>query len=206
MTDAELRAAYAEALAVRGAAARSECPTADALQALVDRAGPEAARLTTLDHVMRCPACHHEFELLRALRAAAPTPARPLGLRWLAAAAVVAAALTATLYFRVDGASNGPVLRDGGSTPVLIAPTGTVEAGDARVLRWRPATGATHYAVELMLGDSVLYAAAVRDTTVALPDSIVLERGRPYGWWVRARQADGSERASPFGTFTARSP
>jgi hypothetical protein len=36
------------------------------LLALVERSGSEEARLALLDHVMACPHCHAEFELLRA--------------------------------------------------------------------------------------------------------------------------------------------
>jgi hypothetical protein len=36
------------------------------LLTLVERSGSEEARLALLDHVMACPHCHAEFELLRA--------------------------------------------------------------------------------------------------------------------------------------------
>jgi hypothetical protein len=45
---------------------REACPEVERLLALVERSGSEEARLALLDHVMACPHCHAEFELLRA--------------------------------------------------------------------------------------------------------------------------------------------
>jgi hypothetical protein len=55
-------------LAMRAEAAlgREGCPDVERLLALVERSGSEEARLALLDHVMACPHCHAEFELLRA--------------------------------------------------------------------------------------------------------------------------------------------
>jgi anti-sigma factor RsiW len=68
MTERRLRQSYDMMLALRSEAApgRERCPEVERLSALVDRSGSEKARLALLDHVMACPHCHAEFELLRA--------------------------------------------------------------------------------------------------------------------------------------------
>jgi hypothetical protein len=57
---------------------RERCPELDRLLALVERSGSEEGRLAVLDHVMACPHCHAEFELLRAAhRATGEQPRAP---------------------------------------------------------------------------------------------------------------------------------
>ena len=49
---------------------------------LVRREGAEQSRRTPLDHVMACPSCRHEFDLLRAVeQAGVESGARPRA-RW----------------------------------------------------------------------------------------------------------------------------
>ncbi len=93
MTDARLQELYQQMLDAREDADRAHCPAPEDLQALVAREGAEAERLATLDHVMACRSCQREFELLRALRRAAPQERRwrPVTLA-LAASIVVAVA------------------------------------------------------------------------------------------------------------------
>jgi hypothetical protein len=154
---------------------------------------------------MQCAPCRGEFELLRALREAAPARRRfALPPRWLAAAAVVALVATSTLLWRLDGTGD-PVMRASADDVPLVEPTGVVSAAEARTLVWHAVPEATRYAVELFVGDSVRYAAEVRDTVLALPDSVTLAPGE-HGWWVRARYADGAERISRFERFTVRAP
>jgi hypothetical protein len=68
MSERRLRQSYDMLLAMRaeGAPGREICPEVDRLLGLVERSGTEDARLGVLDHVMACPHCHAEFELLRA--------------------------------------------------------------------------------------------------------------------------------------------
>jgi hypothetical protein len=205
MTDAELRSAYARAMAVRGLGERAACPTPDAIQALVERTVSEPERLTTLDHVMQCVPCHDEFELLRALREGAPASRRfALPPRWIAAAAAVVLVVTSTILWRLDEPERG-VMRAGADGVSLLEPTGVVSASEARTLIWNAVPEATRYVVELFAGDSVRYAAEVRDTVLTIPDSVALAPGE-HGWWVRARYSDGAERISRFQRFTVRAP
>ncbi len=63
-----LRQSYDMMLAIRAETApgREQCPDVERLLSLVERSGAEEARLALFDHVMACPHCHPEFELLRA--------------------------------------------------------------------------------------------------------------------------------------------
>lgn len=205
MTDAELRAAYGQAIGARKSSERASCPLPEAIQALVERTAPEAERLATLDHVMQCESCRTEFELLRALREAQPVSrSSRMPKPWLAAAAAVAIIATSILMWRaVD--SPDPVMRTGGEAVPIVQPVGIVDAADARAFVWNAVPEATRYTVELFAGDSVRYTAEVRDTALVLPDSVRLAPGE-HGWWVRARYADGAERTSRFQRFTVLNP
>lgn len=73
-----LRQSYDMMLAIRAEAGlgREACPEVERLLGLIERSGSEEGRLALLDHVMACPYCHAEFELLRATHRAsgAQTP------------------------------------------------------------------------------------------------------------------------------------
>lgn len=74
-----LRQSYDMMLALRAEAAlgREQCPDVERLLSLVERNGPEETRLALFDHVMACPHCHAEFELLRATHRASGEHAPP---------------------------------------------------------------------------------------------------------------------------------
>lgn len=201
MNDERLRDAYARVLEERGGD-RDGCPSLDEIVALVRRDGAEASRLTTLDHVMGCPRCQREFELLRAVDEAGGAEARsaaphPRWQRW------VPMALAASLVLAVgviagDRLRRGDVdpLRAGGDDVVLASPAdgATVERATPVVLAWRPVRGAGRYAVELLTVDGALaFEGETADTTliVAAP----LAPGE-YRWLVRAQAADATERRS----------
>ncbi len=67
MSDERLRQTYDRLLALRVEVTgdRSHCPPIERLAALVRREEDEDARLLLLDHVMACPFCQAEFELVR---------------------------------------------------------------------------------------------------------------------------------------------
>ena len=187
MTDSQLRDIYTRSLTKR-----AECPSPDALEALVTRAGAEESRLATLDHVMSCVACKQDFELLRAIHAAEQvnTQARPRRsvTPWLAAAVVLVAAgaLTVTELKR-------PNPTRGSSPSSDIALVGAMNGS----LVWRAIPDAVRYDVEIVdaSGVTIFHAsvASAGDTTAALPTTL------PSGslsWWVRATLRDGSERRS----------
>lgn len=78
MSDDRLRRSYDRLLAIRADIGhdRTGCPAVERVAALVRREEDEESRLALLDHVMACPFCQAEFELLRvASRASDEQPA-----------------------------------------------------------------------------------------------------------------------------------
>jgi hypothetical protein len=194
MNDSELRVIYTRALTKR-----ADCPTPEALIALVTQTGSEASRLATLDHVMSCASCQQDFELLRAIHAAEQANAgtttststttttrfRRTPMRWLAAATVVIAAGALTLTLAKPSPS--PV-RGGRSADVPLV-------GDENgTLVWRAVPDVVRYEVEIVdASGQTIFHSRVTDTTTAVPANL------PVGslsWWVRATLRDGSERRS----------
>ncbi|HEX5179284.1 MAG TPA: hypothetical protein VFW04_08150 [Gemmatimonadaceae bacterium] len=190
MTDARLQELYREALAARDASPGTSCPQPEALQALVNRDGTEQERLATLDHAFACASCSQELELLRALRAAAPTvrPSR-LATPWVIAASAIIAVAAAAIALR-STSTGRTEMRGPAARGVVLAPT----IAHASVLRWHAVPRAVSYLVEVMDGQgAVLAAGTTADTSFALPTRL---RGSPVPneqWWVRARLSDGSE-------------
>lgn len=196
MSDARLQELYQRALDARGERARASCPSPEMLRALVAREGGESARLATLDHVMSCRECQREFELLRAMAAAAPVERRwrvpvPLAL----AASLLIAAAAGVVGVRTLTRPGDDVMRGGAEGVSLIAPS----AGAPRLLRWRAVPSAISYRVEVLTySGTVVSGATTTDTVAAIPDSVSLSSGARYLWWVRARRADGTELRSPM--------
>ena len=82
MSDERLRNTYDRMLTFRAETTsdRSACLPVERLGALVRREEDEESRLTLLDHVMSCPFCQAEFELLRiAARASDAVEMPPTG-------------------------------------------------------------------------------------------------------------------------------
>lgn len=197
MNDARLQELYQRALDARGERVRAGCPTPEMLRALVAREGAESTRLATLDHVMACRECQREFELLRAIAAAAPPAPRwrvsaPLAL----AASLLLVVAASVVGIRALSRPGDDVMRGGGAEGVsLITPASETP----RVLRWHRVPGAISYRVEVLTDSGALLSGATTtDTSAAIPDSVPLPEGARYLWWVRAHRADGTELRSPM--------
>jgi hypothetical protein len=204
MSDEALRRAYREGRAAP--AGRSDCPAPEAIAALVARDGEEPERLAVLDHVMTCEACRQDFELLRAVEHSLPQEA-PNQLRTLALAASVVLALGAGTWMLRGGPARlaDDTVRGGAGGFALVTPPAGAETARPVVLRWHGVPEARSYAVELLGEDGApVRAWSTADTALAIADSIPLEAGRSYAWWVRARRTDGSEVRSPVARFTLR--
>ena len=96
----------------------------------------------------------------------------------------------------VDGTSRRAV--------VVVTPADgdTVRPGTLR-FAWHPVAPNATYVFKLTDDtSSVRWKIDTADTTVALPDSVHLERGRSYNWWVDALTADG--RAATTGVMQFR--
>lgn len=216
LLDDELQRRYLRWLAARPPRDRAACPAPGAIRALVERHGAEADRLATLDHVMACPACRADFELLRTLERAgaaigavpsARHRAGPMAARWLALAASVLLVLGGVLWLR--RADEPGVLRGAETAVRLVEPRGELPAGAAPRLVWRAVPGAVGYRIEVLdeAGEPVaaLATGSPGDTVAPLPAGALRPGGR-YQWWVRARLADGSELRSGFQSFRLRAP
>jgi hypothetical protein len=197
MTDTELQEAYRAAIASRGSTSRTRCPSAEDLLALVERSGPEEARLETLDHVMSCADCHREMALLQAIHTAQPRRAVVMPRHWLAAAGLLIALGAGTLLTRSVFVSGRPDLVRGTPTSAdegvaIVAPT-ALPAGGLHTLTWHSVPRGMQYTVEVLDPDGrVLFSKETSDTVATvgtLPSA-------PASWWVRATLSDGTERRS----------
>lgn len=195
--DERLRLAYRAALDARDVvsqSARRSHPEPEALVAVAERSGSEAARLEVLDHVMSCNACRHELDLVRASLAAAAMPRQRT---WFRSPAVGLMAIAATLllvagvklFFTSGDVETGPRLR--GGSAVTTYPVRWLPAGAAG-FAWRPVTDASTYRLEVIdeAGTAVVDS-TMRDTTFVLFDAAASNR-RGLTWTVTAILGDGS--------------
>ena len=202
MNDERLRDLYQKSLAQGPASA---CATPEQLLDLVRREGSEDSRLRTLDHVMACPSCRREFDLLRAVeQAGVESGARPSRVRWqwqrmapLALAASLLLALGVTIALNRAG-ERPDQPRGAGSGVTLLAPAAQVPAHELVTFAWRPVRHANRYVLELLEGSGgkVVLSRETSDTVLVL-DPRLLQPGAEYQWWVRAVTPAG-ELASPL--------
>lgn len=201
MSDERLRELYTAALA--GRPADQAHPAPEALAALARRAGPEADRLATLDHVMSCAGCRRDFDLLRTVeRAGVQAGVAGRGAarrRWfmptaLAASLLLAVGLGRQLLRHPDDATRG------GETGALalVQPGSEMPAGQPVSFAWRPVAGASRYELELLDSrGAVAASAATADTSASPAEARALPPGE-YRWWVRALLVDSRTVRSPL--------
>jgi len=208
LTDENLRAAYQRALAARAAPERERCASPEDLLAVIRKGGPEAKRLETLDHVMGCPACRPELDLLRSLEEASAETAEAPAKRWgwvpsLALAAALVLGIGAAL--KLSGKDDGAVERGGGDAVTLVAPPAEIEAGAPVTFSWQPVPGASRYQLELLDEKGALvFAKTTEATSAILDDAIRLAPGATYRWWVRAAVGSAEPRASSMRSLRLR--
>jgi len=189
VTEARLKDAY-QAYLARTRAARTSCPSPEAIQALVRREGDEAGRLATLDHVMGCGECRAELDLLRTVEDAgvrAGAVSAPGRGRWVMPAALVATLLVAVGLGRAVLRPADDTVRSGNVARVeLVAPGAEVTAGAPVSFAWRPVEGAARYRLEVLdqAGDLAIEA-ETHDTTLTSDSAARLPPGS-YQWWVIA--------------------
>jgi len=205
MTDDHLRQAYARATALRNDPERANCPSPEALLELAGRDGSEERRLRTLDHVMACPDCRQEFELLRAIELGRRDQTseavrrihwrRPLSISLvtaLAAGLALVAVLKPNLSLRRESSD---VVRGTAAGAALVAPAAdtivTVSSPGQLAFVWRPVTGARRYTLEVLTPEgSVRAMRETTDTTAVIPRSEI--GAGELRWGVRS-QMDGGE-------------
>jgi len=180
----------------------------DVLAAYLDRALPAAERRVAEDHLAECVTCRDELVDISKLVAD-----RARVRRWPRLATPVAAVAAAAIAFAVVGpwrAAPGPraarddpmresTLVDGASRRAVAVVTpaegDTVTPGTLR-FAWHSVAPNATYLLNLADETSVVWTKDLSDTTIALPDSVQLKRGRSYNWWVDALAADGQATTS----------
>jgi hypothetical protein len=193
MNDERLRELYARSGARAGAA--GEHPSPEAIAALARREGGEAERLATLDHVMSCPDCRSDFDLLRSVERAGTSERSGGGTArraWLMPAALAASLALAVGVGSAVLRSPGDDATRGGDAGglVLVAPGAEAPAGDEVTFAWRGVAGTRRYELELLdASGNVAVAAETADTVVSPAAARSLPPG-DYRWWVRAATSD----------------
>jgi len=120
----------------------------------------------------------------------------PTGRRWLAP--------SAPSSVRESVAHRGPTIAASGA-PTLLTPKSDVDG--LPTFSWTAVSGARRYRLTLYdHSGHVVYESEVTDTTLALPDSIVLARAVVYGWQVEARTGIDRWTPSELAIFTLAAP
>ena len=201
MNDHELRDEYERALGAKDRAGQPSALPLDRLESLVAREGAEADRLRALDIAMSTAEGRLEFEVAWAASRAVQSPKqqrRPVA--WMAAAAALFLAASTggyLLYNRSTGAvgpgSNLEVMRGTNTGVTLVMPRGELPDAARAQFAWRTVPSAQRYLMVVVdqKGNEV-FASTTRDTAVTLPDSIKLQSGGVYLWWVQTELADGT--------------
>jgi len=192
--DERLRLAYGTTLERHPDGSRPSHPEPEALVALAERSGSEAARLEVLDHVMACGECRRELDLVRASLSAAGIPRQrswfrspSIGLMAIAASLLIVAGVR--LLSTSGDVETAPQLR--GGSAVSTYPVRWLRSGAAG-LAWRPTVDAVGYRLEVIdEAGGALVDSTMRDTSFVLADSLANNR-RGLSWTVTAMLGDGS--------------
>ena len=205
MNDEELRHAYQRSA---NAAPPGPHPEPEQLERIVNGEGSEAERLALLEHVLRCPTCRPELDLLRAASEGARAAHRQMpATRWLALAAVAILVIgLGTLALRSRRMTpRDDVMRGRAAAMSLIEPESGASIALPIHLTWHAVEGASSYRVELLSTSGDLIAAwTTRDTTLAISDSARVSASGTYDVWVRATLKDRTDLSSPIVRFNVK--
>jgi len=201
-----MRDAYDQALRSRDTAERSAKLPLDRLESLVSRDGSEAERLRALDVAMSSAEGRREFEVAWAAARAARAPRKKFVVpRWTAAAAALVFSVSLGLLWQVrtQVADVTETMRGTESPIVLISPRGDQVGASGERFAWHRVPTARDYTLVIVdrAGNEV-FASSTTDTLVRLPDSIVLQAGTEYLWWVQAQLTDGNQLSAVTETIT----
>jgi hypothetical protein len=174
--DDSLRSAYEDGLRDSSKVHRSNCPSAEALEAAVAGRGPETERLAVLDKALTCGACRREIALLHALASAevrdGKTKTRGAAWKRLVPMALAASIILALGVVGVHkwGTQGAPDDLRGGNAVSLIEPSSdaSVPRGAVR-FAWRRVPSALRYTLEIDATDGrVLLSTHTIDTSLTL--------------------------------------
>lgn len=166
--------------------------------AYLDRVLPAVARERVAAHLVACSECRGEVRAVaRALRPRRWTRWYVVGPAVAAAAASVVIAVGPSLRRSVPAE---PTVRGAPAAPaegiprlpVVAPPADATVAPDAMTFVWHAAGRDAHYRLTLTEPDGRLaWTNETSDTTLQVPRSIALARGRTYYWYVDALLPDG---------------
>jgi hypothetical protein len=183
-------------------------PEPEQIARIVSGEGSEDERLVLLEHVLRCPTCGPELDLLRAASAGARAAERHVpATRWLAfaAAAILVIGLGALTLRSRRTTPAADVMRGHAEAMSLIEPSSGASLSRPVRLTWHSVNGATSYRVELLSTNGDLIGAwTTRDTTLALADSAHVNASGSYDVWVRATLEDRTDVSSPIVRFNVK--
>jgi hypothetical protein len=205
MNDEELRREYRRSS--HGAPPGAH-PEPEQLERIVTGAAPEPERLALLEHVLRCPTCGPELDLLRAANEGARAAERRApASRWLALAAmaILVVGIGALVLRGRSVTPAADVMRGNPRALSLIEPADGESIATPVRITWHAIDDATTYRVELLSPNGELLAGwNTPDTTAAIPDSAHLRANTQYDVWVRATLADRTEVSSPIVRFSVK--
>jgi hypothetical protein len=201
-----MRKSYDRLLAIRaiGATDRSSCLTPEELQELLQPGISEQERLRRIDHIMGCPFCLPEFELLRSVAKAEAPRSFP---RVAALAAALTLLLGAALVWRLTSARDESVLRGTGTPIAIESPAPDAKVVPPAAFVWHPVTDALHYRIEVLTpaGD-VVWQHSGADTSATMPSDVSLQADSDYRWAVVAEFASGEHVRSALQRFKVAAP
>jgi hypothetical protein len=205
MNDEELRREYRRS---SGVTPPGPHPEPEQLEKLLNGEGSEAERLALLEHVLRCPTCGPELDLLRTAAAGSRAAERRTpATRWLALAAA-ALLMIGIGTFTMRGHRATPaadVLRGNSQSISLIEPRAGASIARPVQLAWHRLESATSYRVELLSkGGELIGTWNTPDTTLAIPDSARVGANESYDVWVRATLTDRTVVSSSMVRFTVK--
>jgi hypothetical protein len=186
----------------------SEHRSPEEIAAYLCDALPAADRERFQAHLAACRACRWEVTSAQRLTRARP---RETGRNIALAAAVVLVAVLLTRGMGVRGAGpEGEAQRrstervGGAQTIDIVSPgDGGTVASPPVVFTWRGRPGSFMYRLTLSTDDGrTLWTGDTRDSTLALPSNVVLDRGRGFFWYVDALGSDARSSTSGVHRFS----
>jgi len=206
MKEERMRESYDRLLAIRaaGEADRTSCLTPEAMQELLQPGISEEERLRRVDHIMGCPYCLPEFELLRSVAKAKP----PRPFPWATAlAAALTLLLGAGLVWRFSSPRDESVLRGDGAPIAMETPAPDAKVVPPASFVWHPVANVLRYRIEVLTpsGDLVWQHAGT-DTTATMPSDSPLQSGADYRWAIVAEFANGEHIRSTLQPFKVAAP
>jgi anti-sigma factor RsiW len=172
--------------------------------AYLDRGLPLAERDRLEDHLASCPDCRAQLIEARRILAHVRRPTRSVLIGSIAAAAAaVLIFLPRPAAHPAEKLAPATVMRGSVEATRLVAygPTGETHARALRFV-WSAAPGAATYRLSVTRGDgATVWSQGSTDTSVALPDSIVLRPHQRYFWVADALLGDGGTRSTGLREF-----